>query len=74
MGRQSKIGSAVESLTNIAIGLTIGFLSNIIVPPLFGYDVTIADGAAISLVFTAISFLRSYIIRRIYNKYNFWSK
>ena len=71
---QSKKGSLIESLVNIAIGITIGFLSNIIVLPAFGYDVSIADGVAISLVFTAISLVRSYIIRRIFNKYNFFGR
>lgn len=71
---QSRLGSLMESLTNIAIGITIGFLSNIIVLPAFGYDVTLADGAMISVVFTAISLVRSYVIRRLYNKYNFFGK
>ena len=71
---QSKLGSAVESLTNIAIGLTIGFISNIVVLPLFGYDVTLTDGALISGVFTVISFARSFLIRRLYNKYNFFGR
>lgn len=71
---QSKLGSAAEALTNIGIGLTIGFLSNILVLPLFGYNVTIADGAAISVIFTVISFIRSFIVRRVYNKYNFFGE
>jgi hypothetical protein len=71
---QSRRGSAAEALTNIAIGLTIGFLSNIIVLPAFGYPVTLEDGALISLVFTIISFIRSYAVRRIYNKYNFFNR
>ena len=71
---QSKKGSLAESLVNIAIGITIGFVSNIIVLPAFGYDVTIADGVAISLVFTAISLVRSYTIRRVFNKYNFFGR
>jgi len=71
---QSKLGSLAESLTNIAIGITIGFVSNIIVLPAFGYMVTLSDGLFISFVFTAISLVRSYVIRRIYNKYNFFGK
>lgn len=71
---QSKIGSLAESLTNIAIGITIGFLSNVLVLPAFGYDVTLADSFYISLVFTVISLVRSYAIRRFYNKHNFFSK
>ena len=64
---QTRKMSALESLTNIAIGLTVGFLSNIIVLPLFGYGVTLSDGAAISVVFTIISFARSYCLRRLFN-------
>ena len=71
---QTKKGSAAESLTNISIGLSVGFLSNIIVLPAFGYPVTISDSVLISLVFTVISFIRSYTVRRIYNKYNFFSQ
>lgn len=71
---QSKLGSLAESITNIAIGITIGFISNIIVLPMFGYNVTMTDGLAISIVFTAISLVRSYVVRRVYNKYNFFGK
>lgn len=71
---QTRKGSAAEALTNIAIGITVGFLSNIIVLPAFGYPVTVGDATAISLVFTVISFVRSYVVRRIYNKYNFFGK
>ncbi len=71
---QSRFGSFAESLTNIGIGITIGFLANIIVLPAFGYDVTLSDATAISVVFTAISLARSYAIRRVYNRYNFFGK
>lgn len=71
---QSKRGSLLESLINIIIGIAIGFLSNITVLPAFGYNVSIADATAISMVFTVISFVRSYALRRIFNKYNFFGK
>jgi hypothetical protein len=71
---QSKLGSLAESITNVAIGITIGFISNIVVLPAFGYNVTITDGLLISIVFTVISLVRSYFIRRLYNKYNFFDR
>ena len=71
---QSKKGSLIETLVNIAIGITIGFISNIIVLPAFGYNVSLSDGMAISLIFTVISLVRSYTIRRIFNKYNFFGR
>lgn len=66
---QSKLGSLLESLTNIVIGVFIGFICNILILPLFGYNVTLNDGFLISCIFTLVSLVRSYIIRRIYNAY-----
>lgn len=71
---QSKRGSFMESLTNVAIGITIGFVSNMVVLPLFGYDVTVGDSFTISIVFTGISLVRSYTVRRLYNKYNWFTR
>lgn len=60
--------SATEAITNVAIGYLVSVIANIIVLPMFGYDVTIADSFAIGLAFTIISLARSYILRRIFNR------
>ena len=60
--------SATEAATNVAIGYLVSVAANIIVLPVFGYDVTIADSFAIGLAFTAISLARSYILRRVFNR------
>lgn len=60
--------SATEAITNVAIGYVVSVIANIIVLPMFGYDVTIADSFAIGLAFTIISLARSYILRRIFNR------
>jgi len=65
---QSKLDSLLESLTNITIGFTVATISNFIVLPMFGYDVTAGDSILIAIVFTIISLVRSYIIRRVFNK------
>jgi len=65
---QSRIMSAVEAITNVVIGYLVSVAANILILPLFGYDVTIADSFVIGLAFTAISLARSYILRRIFNR------
>lgn len=65
---QSKLDSLLESVTNILIGFTVATISNFIVLPMFGYNVTPGDSIAIAVVFTVISLVRSYVIRRIFNK------
>lgn len=66
---QSRIMSAVESISNVLIGYLVSVAANIIVLPMFGYNVTIADSFAIGLAFTAISLARSYILRRVFNRF-----
>jgi len=59
--------SGVEAVSNVAIGYLVSVAANIVVLPLFGYDVTIADSFAIGLAFTAIRLIRSYALRRAFN-------
>ena len=65
---QSKKHSALEAVANVAIGYLISVAANVVVLPLFGYAVSVADGFAIGLVFTAISLVRSYALRRAFNR------
>lgn len=65
---QSRIMSATEAITNVAIGYLVSVAANIIVLPAFGYDVTIADSFAIGFAFTVISLARSYVLRRVFNR------
>ena len=65
---QSRLMSAIEAIANLVIGYLVSVAANIIVLPTFGYDVTIADSFAIGLAFTAISLVRSYILRRVFNR------
>ena len=59
--------SAVEASFNVLIGYLVSVLANILILPLFGYNVTVADSFAIGLAFTAVSLVRSYALRRWFN-------
>ena len=65
---QSKRNSALEAATNVAIGYLVSVLANVLILPLFGYNVTIGDSFAIGLAFTAVSLARSYVLRRLFNR------
>ena len=65
---QSKRNSAFEAATNVAIGYLVSVLANVLILPLFGYNVTIGDSFAIGLAFTAVSLARSYVLRRVFNR------
>ena len=64
---QSKKESLIESLTSTTIGIIIGIVLNITILPIFGYPVSWSDSLWISLIFSAISVIRSYAVRRIFD-------
>jgi len=67
---QTKRRSFIEAVTNVLIGYLVAVISNLIVLPLFGYQVSLFDGFAIGVVFTVISLIRSYVIRRLFNRFD----
>ncbi len=64
---QSRKGSAVEALQNIAIGMGFAFAAQLFWFPLIGKDFTLLDNVQTTLFFTAVSFVRQYLIRRYHN-------
>lgn len=64
---QSRIGSLVESIINVAIGLAISLTANALVFPLFGFRPSFVENVAISAIYTTISIVRSYCVRRWFN-------
>ncbi len=64
---QSRTGSMVEALANIGIGFGINWCANMLLFPLFGFRVTGSQAFEIGVLFTAISLVRSYILRRFFN-------
>lgn len=61
---QTKLQSLLESLFNIAIGLMINTTAQYLLYPLWGIDITMGENFSIACVFTIISLVRSYGIRR----------
>ena len=64
---QSKRESMIETLTSVFVGWLIGVILNLTVLPLFDYNITVVDSLLVSLIFTVISVVRGYLIRRFFN-------
>jgi accessory gene regulator protein AgrB len=65
---QLKRHSFLESVANVAVGYGVALLSQIIIFPLFGIQVSLKDNLMIGVFFTVISIIRSYVLRRIFNR------
>lgn len=64
---QSKIESLIESLLNIFVGYGVALIAQIVIFPLFNIYVSHYEHAAIGGLFTIVSLVRSYTIRRLFN-------
>lgn len=67
--RQSRLMSIVESLTNVIVGIVVAYLTQVIVFPWFDIHADTRTHISITLIFTAVSILRSYILRRTFNRF-----
>lgn len=67
MSGQSKTGSFVEALTNIAVGVTVAFFSQLVIFAYCGVHVSLQTNGLMTLFFTAISLVRSFCLRRFFN-------
>ena len=71
---QTRWGSFVEAWANILVGFSINFFANLWILPWFGFNVTPSSAFLIGIVFTVISLLRSYVLRRWFNGLKFGNK
>lgn len=70
MKGQKKRHSLLESFLNVAIGYGVALLAQIAVFPLFGVHVSISENLAIGAIFTVVSIVRSYFVRRLFNHFH----
>ena len=69
---QTKFGSFVESGANIAVGFSINFAANLLILPYFGFNsLTAGKAFGIGVLFTGISLVRQYVLRRWFNGLKF---
>ena len=64
---QSRWMSLLEAVTNIAVGYGVAVLTQVLVFPLFGLRASLGENLAIGAVFTVISLVRSFVLRRAFN-------
>jgi hypothetical protein len=61
---QSRAGSAAEALTNVTVGFLLAFVLQGLLYPAVGIATMPQTNLLIAAVFTAVSVLRSYLVRR----------
>lgn len=68
---QTRLGSIAEAWANIAVGFTINYCANLLIFPLFGMHISALNNFWMGCIYTAISLVRSYVLRRYFNGLKF---
>jgi hypothetical protein len=66
---QSRRLSLIEAIANVFVGYALAVMTQIVVFPWFGLQVSLGDNLAIGGLFLAISLLRSYALRRAFERW-----
>jgi len=66
---QSKETSLLEAATNVAIGFLQALLTQALIYPVFGIRTTLVTDSTIAVAFTAVSLVRSYLVRRAFETF-----
>ncbi len=70
--RQSRRMSLVEALANVAVGYAVAVATQIAVFPHFGLETTMSENLTIGAIFTLVSIVRSYSLRRVFEVFRRW--
>lgn len=65
-GKQSRAMSLVEATANVVAGYVVAVLTQFWIFPMFGLVVSAADNLVIGGIFTAVSIVRSFTLRRLF--------
>lgn len=66
---QSRSKSLVEAAANVIVGYLLAVGMQIIVFPVFGIRIPLSDQLAIALAFAAVSLIRAYVPRRLFETF-----
>ncbi|AUM59690.1 hypothetical protein HOS55_gp088 [Pseudomonas phage PMBT3] len=65
---QSKLASLVEVATNMVVGFIVSVYAQAVIFPMYGFStLSLTENVQIVTIFTIISMIRSYLVRRFFN-------
>jgi hypothetical protein len=67
--KQSRAMSLVEAVANVVVGYAVAVVTQILIFPIFGLHTTLAQNLKMGAVFTVVSVARSYVLRRVFERF-----
>lgn len=64
--KQSRLMSLGEAVANVAVGYGVAVFTQILIFPIFGLHTSLGQNFAMGWIFTGVSLVRSYTLRRLF--------
>ena len=64
--KQSRWMSFAEAVVNVVVGYGVAVVTQMLVFPLFGMRASVSDNLVIGVIFTVVSLVRSFTLRRVF--------
>lgn len=64
--KQSRLMSLIESVANVIVGYGVAVVTQILIFPIFGLHTTLAENLQMGAIFTVVSIVRSFGLRRLF--------
>jgi len=64
--KQSRTMSLIEAITNVVVGYGIAVLTQVLAFPAFGLHATLRQNLQLAALFSVVSVLRSFVLRRAF--------
>ena len=64
--KQTRLMSMIEAITNVVVGYGVAVVTQMLVFPVFGLHTTLVQNLKMGLIFTGISLIRSFALRRLF--------
>ena len=64
--KQSRWMSFAEAVVNVVVGYGVAVVTQMLVFPLFGMRASVSDNLLIGVIFTMVSMVRSFTLRRVF--------
>jgi len=67
--KQTRIHSAIEVITNQVLGFAIALATwYVLIIPFFDVHTDFVESVGVTLIFTVVSIIRSYVVRRFFTR------
>lgn len=71
---QNRYGSLLEAAVNVAVGYVVAVITQVILYPYLGIHLVFEQQLLVALVFMSLGFTRSYLLRRLFVRLNWFEE